>query len=263
MFRLGRKLPVPEDLLRRLRRELSDLEAKDRLRSLRRYDSSKVDFGSNDYLGFALNEKLREKAVAAAKQVALSSSSSRLLPGHHREHLEAEQCFAEFVGGESALFFNSGWDANHALLTTLPTRHDIIIYDERSHASIYDGVHASIARSLRFDHNSAEDLETKIERVRRKNPNGQLFVVLESVYSMDGDVAELRSIADIAQKHSAILIVDEAHATGVLGPKGKGLTSTLVQRDDLVISMHTCGKAFGASGAFVVANRTITEYLIN
>jgi len=255
---------VPEDWLRKLDRELERLREKGRFRSLRMYaameDRSSIDFGSNDYLGFAEDRKLKEQALESLRASALSSSSSRLLPGYHSEHLAAEKYFANFVGAEAALFFNSGYDANMALLTTLPTRHDLILYDERSHASIYDGVHASLAKSRRFAHNSASDLDRILEN---RELSGQIFVVLESVYSMDGDVAELAKIANVASEYEAIMIVDEAHATGVLGQRGEGLVKETIGRNSGILTLHTCGKALGAAGAFVAGSRTVMEFLVN
>lgn len=244
----------------RLTRELDELRAKDRYRSLKTY--SGIDFGSNDYLGFAIDGELKEAALRNFKQIHLSASASasRLLPGHHTEHLEAEKVFARFVGTESALLFNSGFDANTALLTTLPTRHDLILYDERSHASIYDGVRSSLAKSKRFQHNSAEDLARLLAA---KDDSEQIFVVLESLYSMDGDVAALKEIGNVAEKANAVLMVDEAHGTGVLGTKGEGLVKNAMERNERIISVHTCGKALGAAGAFVCGTKTVIDYLVN
>jgi len=261
---------VPDAWLRNLERELDALHEKGRLRSLRMY--SGIDFGSNDYLGFAEDRELKELAVEALRASALSSSSSRLLPGHHAEHLAAEKYFANFVGSESALFFNSGYDANMALLTTLPTRHDLILYDERSHASIYDGVHASLAKSQRFAHNSASDLARHLERMQagsaaprvgQRFQPAQIFVLIESVYSMDGDIAELSELAIVAEEYGAIMIVDEAHATGVLGRHGEGLVKETIGSSSNVLTVHTGGKALGAAGAFVAGSKTVVEYLVN
>ncbi len=250
-----------EDWLKNLEQELSELRKKGRYRSLKTY--SGIDFGSNDYLGFATDPKLKSEVLDGLKSIALSSSSSRLLPGHHEEHLAAESAFARFIGSESALLFNSGYDANHALLTTLPTRHDLILYDERSHASIYDGVHSSLAKSQRFAHNSAQDLEARLKRERKSSQHSQIFVVLESVYSMDGDVAELKQIVEVADQFGAIVIVDEAHATGVLGKWGEGLVKYTIPRNDNVITVHTCGKALGSAGAFLCGCKTLVDFLIN
>jgi 8-amino-7-oxononanoate synthase len=186
-----------------------------------------------------------------------------LLPGNHSQHFEAERHFASFVGAETSLFFNSGYDANFALLTTLPTRHDLILYDEYSHASWYEGAHASVAMTIRFDHNSAIDLESQIMRTQREVAVRQLFIVIESIYSMDGDLAPIKEIAAVAAKYSALLIIDEAHATGVRGSRGEGLTYECLTRSDGILTVHTCGKALGAAGAFVVGKATIKDYLIN
>jgi 8-amino-7-oxononanoate synthase len=252
---------VRENWRHSLEGELNALREKGRYRSLRTYAG--IDFGSNDYLGFATDAKLKAEVIEQFKAVALSSSSSRLLPGHHAEHHEAEKVFANFVGAESALLFNSGYDANHALLTTLPSRHDLILYDERSHASIYEGVHASLAKSHRFAHNSVSDLRNLLNRLQTPGSSSQLFVVLESVYSMDGDVATLKHIVEVAKEFETIVIVDEAHATGVLGRRGEGLVKDTIGRNRNLITVHTCGKALGAAGAFVCASKTVTEYLIN
>lgn len=244
-----------------LERSLLELKKNDCYRSLREY--SGVDFGSNDYLGFAHDEGLRAAMLEEASQVALSSSSSRLLPGNHSQHIEAELHFAKFVGSEASLFFNSGYDANFALLTTLPTRHDLILYDEHSHASWFEGAHASVAKTVRFDHNSAIDLKTHIERAQAEGGIRQIFIVIESIYSMDGDLAPIKEIAAIASKYSCLLIIDEAHATGVRGSRGEGLTSECLARTDGILTVHTCGKALGAAGAFVAGRKTVLDYLIN
>ncbi len=252
-------MAVSEAWFQKLGAELNALREKGRIRSLQRY--SGIDFGSNDYLGFANNPELKAAAVEAMRTGALSSSASRLLPGHHAEHLAAEKKFAGFTGAEAALLFNSGYDANMALLTTLPTRHDYIFYDERSHASIYDGVHSSLAKSRRFAHNSADDLSRLF--AHREPASGQIFVVFESVYSMDGDIANVTELAEVANEHDAILIVDEAHATGVLGEHGEGMVTSAIGREPNIITLHTCGKALAAAGAFVAASRLVTEYLVN
>jgi len=252
---------VREEFFEELEAKLNVLAEQDLYRSLKTY--SGVDFGSNDYLGFAHDEELRQKLSNSLSTVALSSASSRLLSGNHREHLLAEQCFAEFLGVESALLFNSGYDANFALLTTLPSRHDLILYDERSHASLYEGVHSSHATSIRFEHNSPEHLEASIERALKKFKHRQIFIIIESVYSMDGDITPLQVIKEISDKYSAILIVDEAHGTGVVGNGGRGLTSCTINRSPDVITIHTCGKALGAAGAIVAGSRAITQYLVN
>ncbi len=245
----------------RIERELEELRNTNGLRSLRKYPG--IDFGSNDYLGFATDPELKSAAIEALHGMAISSSSSRLLPGHHDEHLEAETYFATFIGAEAALLFNSGYDANFAVLTTLPSRHDFILYDENSHASIYDGAHSVLARKKKVLHNVPEQILKSMEECYRKQPPSQSYIVLESVYSMDGDVAALREIENIAEQFSSVLIVDEAHATGVLGERGEGLVAGTIKCGPGVVTIHTCGKALGAAGAFVAGSKFIIDYLIN
>ena len=243
----------------RLEAELEQQRKANRFRELN--VSEAHDFGSNDYLGFATHPELERLAKEQMASLPLSASSSRLLPGNHSLHLEAEQYFARFIGAPSALLFNSGYDANVSLLSTLPTRHDVILFDDRAHASVYDGARHSLARSYKFAHNSVGDLKNRIERVKR-DLTGQIYIVVESVYSMDGDICPLAEIMEIATANHAILIVDEAHATGVLGERGKGLTSAHARTPNL-ITVHTCGKALGAAGAFVAGERAVIDYLIN
>jgi 8-amino-7-oxononanoate synthase len=249
----------------RLERELNEEKRANRLRRLKQSNESfaHVNFGSNDYLGLAFDESLRGLALEDLQKLPLSSSSSRLLPGNHAEHLEAEERFARFVGSESSLLFNSGFDANHALLSTLPTRHDAIMLDERSHASLKEGAKASHAVSVKFAHNSCEDLKVKIERLRRTRSIEQIFVVVESVYSMDGDCAPLEELLNASRAYEAIVVVDEAHATGVLGTRGEGMVHASGLRDSDVLTVHTCGKALGAAGAFVAGNDVVIRYLVN
>jgi 8-amino-7-oxononanoate synthase len=171
-----------------------------------------------------------------------------------------EAAFARFVGAESALYFSSGYAANLALLTTLATRHDLVLYDERSHASWYDAVHTTHAKSARFKHNDLHDLKRKLALAADART---IFIVIESVYSMDGDTAPIMEFARISAEAGAVLIVDEAHATGVIGPHAAGLTAAV--RTDLtnVITVHTCGKALGSAGAVVAASDVVKEYLVN
>lgn len=250
---------MPDDLQKRLQKELEDLKSRSLYRKLR--SSAGVNFGSNDFLGFAVDPLLQARALEAFAGLPLSASSSRLLPGHHEVHSQLEAVFARFVNAPAALLFSSGYSANCALLATLATRHDLVLYDERSHASWYDAVHSTHARSLRFQHNSIADLATKLDRHGGKA--GHTFVVIESVFSMDGDVAPIKEFAQIAQNVGATLIVDEAHATGVLGPNGVGLSAAYRDRTSNLISVHTCGKALGAAGAVVAADRIVIDYLIN
>ncbi|MDP4198765.1 MAG: 8-amino-7-oxononanoate synthase [Bacteroidota bacterium] len=241
----------------RLARELERLREQSRLRSLS--SPRGIDFTSNDYLGLARNGELRALVIEYLKDGApLSSSGSRLLRGNHPAHEALETQCATFFGTEAALYFNSGYDANLALLTTLPTRHDTIMLDSLVHASIKEGAHASLAAKRVFDHNSLDSL-----RSIRIEAAGNVYVVIESIYSMDGDEAPLREIADFCSEREYILIVDEAHATGVFGRHGRGLIDELGIRSGVAISMHTMGKALAAAGAIVACSQTVKDYLVN
>jgi 8-amino-7-oxononanoate synthase len=242
-------------------RALDALLRRGRLRTLEAAHG--IDFTSNDYLGLAQSRELA-KAVeqAIARGVPVGAGGSRLLRGNHEEHEALEQEAARFFGGETALFFGGGFIANSALLSTLPSRGDLIIYDEFIHASAHDGMRLSKANSVAVRHNDAQAFEDTIAAWRRDGGTGQPWLVIESLYSMDGDRAPIRDLFDIAQRHDAMLIIDEAHATGVFGESGRGLAADL-EGNDNVISLHTCGKALGAMGALVIAPRVIRDFLIN
>lgn len=245
----------------RIQTDLESLRENKLYRTIPELAEDAANFSSNDYLGLAVNAELRMRVQRRAHACALGSGSSRLLPGYHAGLRNTEHRFAEFLTAPEALLFNSGFDANAALLTTLPQRHDLILYDERSHASSIDGVRASQAGAYRFQHNNVGHL---LELLDRHSPDHrQVFIVVESVYSMDGDLAPLEAIDRVAREHRAILIVDEAHATGVTGRRGEGLVAYMGIRDRHVISMHTCGKALGASGAVVASDPLVRDYLIN
>ena len=222
---------------------------------------SGVDFTSNDYLGLARHPALREAIDAALDEDGMvGAGGSRLLRGHHPAHERLEAFAAEFFEVERALYFGSGFLANFALFSTLPGRHDAVICDERIHASVKDGVHAGTAARYKAAHNDAASFEDAIKRAREKGAQ-RIFLAVESVYSMDGDLAPLAELDLLARKHDAVLIVDEAHATGVFGARGRGLSEGL--RNETSIIVHTCGKALGVAGALVMASAETIDYLIN
>ncbi|MBA2126035.1 8-amino-7-oxononanoate synthase [Hyphomicrobium methylovorum] len=242
-------------------RALEALARRGRLRSLAAPQGA--DFTSNDYLGFAQSAKMGEAVKQAlARGVPVGAGGSRLLRGNHAEHEALEREAADFFGAESALFFGGGFIANTALLATLPARGDLIVYDELIHASAHEGIRLSKADAVSARHNDAESIAAAIDMWRAAGHSGRPWIVIESLYSMDGDQAPIDAIFDMAQKHDAILIVDEAHATGVFGPDGRGLAAHLEGRAD-VISVHTCGKALGVMGALVLAPRRMRDFLIN
>lgn len=240
---------------------LAALSRRDRLRKLA--PRTGIDFASNDYLGLAQSAELAEAARAAIDRgVPVGAGGSRLLRGNHEEHeaLEAEAC-AHF-GAEAALFFGGGFVANYATIATLPQRGDLVVYDTLIHASVHDGMRAGRAEAVAARHNDAQSFEDAIRGWRSRGGTGRAWLAVESLYSMDGDRAPLSELAAIADRHDAMLVIDEAHATGVLGADGRGLGAGLEGRDN-VIALHTCGKALGVSGALVTLPAMLAQFLIN
>ena len=230
-------------------------------RQLRVIDSL-VDFCSNDYLGFARSIALKDAIQYAQKQhtgAFTGATGSRLLAGHTHLADKLETALAQFYGTEAALVFNSGYDANLGLLASLPQRGDTLITDELVHASMIDGARLSYATRHRFRHNDLNELETILRQPRV----GQTFVAIESVYSMDGDMAPLTDLVNLCERYQAHLIVDEAHATGIYGPRGEGLVVALGLEQQVFARVHTFGKALGVHGAAVVGSALLRDYLIN
>lgn len=232
-----------------LQKSLDKRASEDSLRKLK-ISEGMVDFCSNDYLGFA------RKEWGDVEQSAAGSGGSRLISGTHTEHVKFELWLAEFHNVESALVFNSGYDANLGFFSTVPKKGDTVIYDQLCHASIRDGLRLGLARSFSFKHNDVEDLKLKIQ-----GASGNVFVVVESVYSMDGDMAPLVEIAEVSKGAGAYLVVDEAHATGIFGENGEGLCEELKVK--AFARVHTFGKAMGSHGAVVLGPKVLTEYLVN
>lgn len=220
-------------------------------------DNYPIDFCSNDYLGIVKN-KLIEKEIAP--NFSYGSTGSRLLSGNYTLIEETEELIADFHDADAGLIFNSGYDTNTGLLSSVPQKNDIIIYDRLSHASLRDGIRLSFATSFSFLHNDLNDLEKKLSSA---DANSQKFVVTESVFSMDGDFAPLNEISKLCEKYNAALIVDEAHATGVVGEEGKGLVQKLNLQKKCFARIHTFGKACGAHGAIVLGSQKLRKYLIN
>ncbi len=229
-------------------------------RSLSR-ENGLIDFVSNDYLGFATTGKLQawlDKHDISHIPHFTGSTGSRLLSGN-TEYAEAlENKIANFHGAEAGLIFNSGYDANIGLFSSIAGKDDTIIYDELIHASIKDGARLSLAKHFSFRHNDAEHLRKKI-----KAATGNIFVAVESVYSMDGDFAPLEEIVEICEEEGAYLIVDEAHATGIFGKNGEGIVSDQKLQRSVFARIHTFGKALGCHGAIVLGSKELRDYLIN
>jgi 8-amino-7-oxononanoate synthase len=224
-----------------------------------------VDFSSNDYLGFARSTVLRDAIRDAERSLdrpcdkrSNGSTGSRLISGNLAlcEQVEAE--VAQFHRAEAGLLFNSGYDANLGLLAAVPQRGDTVIYDELVHASIRDGMRLGFARAYAFRHNDLSHLE---ERLRRSS--GERFVIVESVYSMNGDTPALQELVETCRRYEAKLIIDEAHATGVIGETGAGLVNECALEDSVFARIHTFGKGLGVHGAVVLGSNALREYLIN
>ena len=240
---------------------LRGLARKSRLRSLA--PRAGLDFASNDYLGLANSDRLRgAMAAALANGTSIGATGSRLLRGNAPEHEELEEAAAHFFRSEAALYFGGGYTANFAILTTLPQKGDLLILDERAHASAHEGARASKAKAIVVPHNDAAAVDDAICAFRTDGGVGQIWIFVESLYSMDGDCAPLTTFAAVADRRDAFLFIDEAHATGVYGPDGRGLAAALEGRDNMAV-LHTCGKALGGSGAILTGPRVMRDYLVN
>lgn len=247
--------------LARYEATLQGLARKDRLRALA--PRAGLDFSSNDYLGLATCKRLGDAVAAAvARGTPVGATGSRLLRGNAPEHEQLEADAATFFGAERALFFGSGYIANFAILTALPQKGDLLILDQLAHASMQEGAHAGRAQFVLAAHNDVNAVECAIARWRTEGGMGRVWIGVESLYSMDGDRAPMESLVALADQHEAFIVIDEAHATGVWGPDGRGLAAAFEGRDNIV-ALHTCGKALGASGALVTGPRTLCDYLVN
>lgn len=237
-------------------------------------DNDRIDFSSNDYLGFARSPELKKLVDAELDSLSIpgktgfGSTGSRLLTGDSRYAAELERFIAGYHRADAGLIFNSGYAANIGLLSSVARKGDVVLYDELSHASIYDGVRLSKAESFPFKHNDVAHLEERLKFFRSRSAPGaalpqEIFVVVESVYSMDGDFAPLIEIASLCEDYQANLIVDEAHATGIFGNKGEGKVAELGLEDSVFARVHTFGKALGGHGAIVLGGEALKDYLVN
>ena len=254
--RSGKSIPFAD-----LAADLDRLSEIGRRRALERFAG--LDFTSNDYLGLANSDELRAAAgEALSRRVPVGSGGSRLLRGNHPEHEALEQTAAVFFGVESALYFSSGYAANQTLFATAPQRGDLVVHDEWIHASVRDGMRQGRAEIVGARHNDAQSIDDEICRWRERGGVGRVWIAVESLYSMDGDGPDLAELDALANHRDALLVIDEAHATGVLGPHGRG-SAAFLEGHDNVVTVHTCGKALGTVGAFVCAPRVLTDFLVN
>lgn len=243
------------------RDDLNRLERAGRLRSLS--PRTGLDFASNDYLGLANDQRLRDAvADAVARGVAVGSGGSRLLRGNDPEIAALEAEAAALFGAEACLYFATGFAANAALLATLPQPGDLIVHDAMIHASMHDGLRLARAPAVAAGHNDPQAVDDAIRAWRAGGGKGTPWIAFETLYSMDGDCAPVAELAAVAARHDAMLLVDEAHATGVWGAHGRGLSEALEGADN-VVALHTCGKALGCQGALVTGQRVLIDFLIN
>lgn len=231
------------------------------------FPNNRIDFASNDYIGFAKSETIFNEThsyLIENKIIQNGATGSRLLSGNHKIYQEAESKIAKFHQVESALIFNSGYDANVGFFSTVPQKGDLILYDELSHASIRDGIQLSNAKSYKFKHNDLEDLERLLLKLSTDNQQPTtIFIVTESVFSMDGDCPNLEELVNISEKYHCNLVVDEAHALGVFGENGQGVIQMLHLQDSVFARIVTFGKGLGCHGAAILGSQKLSDYLVN
>ena len=223
-----------------------------------------IDFASNDYIGFAKNKTIfhqTHQLLLNKDCIVNGATGSRLLSGNHILYQEAEDYIANFHKVNAALIFNSGYDANVGFFSAVPQRNDVILYDELCHASIRDGIQMSHAKSYKFQHNDFDDLEKLIQKF--KTENNDIYIVTESVFSMDGDTPNLEELTILTEKYSAYLVIDEAHALGVFGSNGEGLIQSLGLQDKVFARIMTFGKGLGCHGAAILGSEELKSYLVN
>ncbi|GGG32587.1 aminotransferase class I/II-fold pyridoxal phosphate-dependent enzyme [Hymenobacter glacieicola] len=249
-------MSISSSLYQRLAEHLAKREADGARRRLTLPPAGLVDFSSNDYLGLSHHPVVQQALLAAGG--AAGSTGSRLLTGNSAAAEQLETQLARFHRAEAALLFNSGYAANLGFFAAVPRRGDTILYDEASHASVKDGIRGSFATAWSFRHNDVADVERKLARA-----TGAVFVAVESLYSMDGDMAPLVELAALCRARGLHLVVDEAHTNGLYGPQGEGLVTALGLENDVFARVLTFGKALGSQGAAVVGATLLRDYLLN
>lgn len=248
------------NLAGRIRSELDLLRNKSQFRTLDRAPG--LDLSSNDYLGLSTDPRLKAATAEALAQTSrVGSTGSRLLSGNSPEWEALETAFAEFAGTEAALYFGSGYAANIGLLCSILAPGDLVFSDALNHASLIDGLKLSGAHKVIYPHRDMEFLERALRE--RSGGTGARVIVTETVFSMEGDIAPLADLLRLAHDFGAELVLDEAHATGVCGPHGRGIAAALESTDKIFAIVHTCGKALASAGAFVCGRTSLREYLIN
>ena len=247
-----------------MQKRLSLRQSSPQFRQLRT-DHRGIDFLSSDYLGFARSHKIKKKICQSLKELPLiGSTSSRLLSGNHEYICSLEYDLARYFNSEASLLFTSAYTLNVAMLPALCTSHDAVLLDEQVHTSLKNSVKLSDAQGYYFRHNNLDHFSKRLASLsEKKKSNAELYVVVESLYSMDGDLAPLREISNLCEEHEAYLIVDEAHALGTIGKDGKGLVSELKLESKVLARIFGFGKAMGSSGGAIVGSPELMKYLVN
>jgi 8-amino-7-oxononanoate synthase len=222
-----------------------------------------INFSSNDYLGLANDFRLREAAIRAIKEFGVGAGASRLVSGTQSPHLRLENALAKWKGTEAALCFSSGYAAALGTVPALVSKDDVILLDKLCHASLIDGAKLSGAILRVFPHNHLGKLESHLQWAQREHRGKRVLILTESVFSMDGDRALLRELVELKRRFGALLLLDEAHAVGVIGSNGRGLAAEENLSEDVDVQMGTLSKALGASGGYICGSRSIIEWLIN
>jgi 8-amino-7-oxononanoate synthase len=226
-----------------------------------------IDFSSNDYIGFSKNIAIFKEThqyLIDTHYIQNGATGSRLLSGNHKTYNEAENYIAQFHQAESALIFNSGYDANLGFFSSVAQKGDLILYDELCHASIRDGIQLSNAKCYKFKHNDFEDLEKKIFNFNgNSNKNTQIYIVTETVFSMDGDCPNMEELVAVSEKYNCYLVVDEAHALGVFSSTGEGLVQQMGFQYQVFARIMTFGKGLGCHGAAILGSQELKDYLVN
>jgi len=222
-----------------------------------------INFSSNDYLGLANDPRLREAAIAAIGEFGVGAGASRLISGTQSPHLRLEIALAKWKGTQAALSFSSGYAAAVGTLPALVAKDDVVLLDKLCHASLIDGARLSGAIIRVFPHNHLGKLESHLEWAQREHAGKRILIVTESVFSMDGDAAPLRELLELKKRFRALLLLDEAHAIGVIGPNGRGLAAAENLNKDVDVQMGTLSKALGVSGGYICGSRSLIEWLIN
>jgi len=226
-------------------------------------DRRLVNFSSNDYLGLANDPRLREAAIAAISEFGVGGGASRLISGTQSPHVRLERALAKWKGTEAALCFTSGYAAALGTIPAVVTKDDVILLDKLCHASLIDGAKLSGAILRVFPHNHLGKLESHLQWSQREHAGKRILIVTESVFSMDGDRAPLRELIELKKRFGALLLLDEAHAVGVIGPNGRGLAATENLNEDVDVQMGTLSKALGTSGGYICGSRNLIDWLIN